>query len=180
MAYEGRLPRERMREVSDTVMYAIERAAEEYNEKVTAFLKEAEEGERQFGNSPLPRPPEKPEVGLLLTRALKSLVSMKDPEYLKHLVKRANERVLGEGRRAGIKSFTKHAGLYAPPSVQTSNCPDHPHIRLGRVPGFDRVFVCPLDGKKYDFNRGFEKYDGEFVPGSSVEFQIPDWMGNRY
>lgn len=51
---------------------------------------------------------------------------------------------------------------------------------MARVPGLERVYICPLDGKRYDFERGFEKYNGELVPGSSLEQQIPDWIGSKY
>lgn len=48
------------------------------------------------------------------------------------------------------------------------------------MPGSEGTYVCPVDGRKYDYRLGFVKDDGIIVPGHSIEQQIPDWMGNKY
>ena len=62
----------------------------------------------------------------------------------------------------------------------TGKCPDHSAVRLGRVPGSEGVYVCPLDGKHYDFTNGYTKNNGERVHGGSISDQTPDFLGVNY
>lgn len=62
----------------------------------------------------------------------------------------------------------------------TGKCPDHPTTKLARVPGSEGVYVCPLDGKKYDYTNGFVKNNGEKIEGASIHEQTPNMMGANY
>lgn len=160
---------------------SIHRECDESDVSVS-FLNKKEEDKPKIPSSSIKTPPSiqemfrKPEV--INEKELFELATKKigTPEEQQA----AREKLQKLYKKSGLKSFTRSAGLYGPTSVQTGRCPDHTHIKLGRVPGRDGVFVCPLDGKKYDFKIGFTKEDGTEVPGSSIEQQIPDWMGNKY
>lgn len=59
--------------------------------------------------------------------------------------------------------------LYGPTSMSSRYCPDHPGIQLQRIE--DGVGRCDLDGKIYDFSRGFTTEDGTKHNGGSVQNQ---------
>lgn len=59
--------------------------------------------------------------------------------------------------------------LFAPTTMPTRQCPDHPGQQLGRVA--DNQRVCPLDGRFYDFTAGFTTDDGVHHLGGSVQDQ---------
>lgn len=54
-------------------------------------------------------------------------------------------------------------------TMSTRDCPDHPGQQLMRVE--DEVKQCPLDGKIYNFSKGFYTEDGEPHNGGSVSSQ---------
>jgi len=69
--------------------------------------------------------------------------------------------------QASLLSFTKEAQqLYAPTTMMTRQCPDHPGQQLMRIE--DNIRRCPLDGREYDFERGFTTDDGVRHLGGSV------------
>ena len=51
-------------------------------------------------------------------------------------------------------------------ALSTRYCPDHPGEMLSRVD--DSMRQCPLDGKEYSYEAGFERADGAKVPGGTV------------
>lgn len=59
--------------------------------------------------------------------------------------------------------------LFAPTTMPTRYCPDHPGVQLEVIA--DGVRRCPLDGKSYDFQRGFTTEDGVKHNGGSVANQ---------
>lgn len=64
----------------------------------------------------------------------------------------------------------KGQALFGPTTMTTRTCPDHPGQQLVRME--DSVRQCGLDGKLYDYNVGFETYDGEKHNGGSVQAQM--------
>lgn len=70
---------------------------------------------------------------------------------------------------------TKKADLFGPVQKMTRDCPDHPGSALARVS--DKVYQCSLDGRMYDFERGFKTDDGEEHHGGSVAQMTPDSPG---
>jgi hypothetical protein len=59
--------------------------------------------------------------------------------------------------------------LFAPTTMMTRQCPDHPGQQLIRIA--DNLRQCPLDSKVYDFVRGFTTEDGVKHNGGSVNNQ---------
>lgn len=59
--------------------------------------------------------------------------------------------------------------LFAPTTMTSRQCPDHPGQQLIRIE--DSVRQCGLDGQIYDFARGFNTYDGKHHNGGSVQGQ---------
>ena len=68
------------------------------------------------------------------------------------------------------KKQTKSAQqLFAPTTMTSRQCPDHPGQQLVRLE--DGVRQCPLDSKVYDFHVGFTTEDGTKHNGGTVEAQ---------
>jgi hypothetical protein len=59
-------------------------------------------------------------------------------------------------------------------SLQTRYCPDHDGVQAFRIS--EREYQCPLDGKKYNYEAGYEDYSGQRVPGGNISAQTPDTM----
>lgn len=59
--------------------------------------------------------------------------------------------------------------LFGPTTIMSRQCPDHPGQQLSRLA--DNVRQCPLDGKTYDYVRGFTTEDGEKHNGGTVQAQ---------
>lgn len=76
-----------------------------------------------------------------------------------------------------FKASSKSYQLYAPTTMMTRQCPDHPGQQLQRLA--DNVRQCPLDNKVYDFEKGFETEDGEKHLGGSVVNQMAIPPGYR-
>jgi len=53
--------------------------------------------------------------------------------------------------------------------IDTRYCPDHPGMQVERVG--HREVRCPLDGKTYNYEVGFETLKGNKIPGTSVQNQ---------
>lgn len=56
-------------------------------------------------------------------------------------------------------------------SLSTRYCPDHRGVQAIRIA--EKVYQCPIDGKKYDYEMGYENYKGQKIPGGSVAAQTP-------
>jgi len=59
--------------------------------------------------------------------------------------------------------------LFGPTTMMTRQCPEHPGQQLSRLA--DNLRQCPLDGRTYDFVRGFTTEDGKKHNGGSVQAQ---------
>jgi hypothetical protein len=59
--------------------------------------------------------------------------------------------------------------------LNTRYCPDHIGVSVSRVG--ENTYQCPLDGKIYNYETGWEDYDGNKHPGGSVAEQTPDASG---
>lgn len=70
---------------------------------------------------------------------------------------------------AAFKLTRKAFQLFGPTTMVARQCPDHPGQQLSRVA--DNVRQCPLDGKVYDYTRGFTTEDGKKFNGGSVQAQ---------
>lgn len=70
---------------------------------------------------------------------------------------------------ASFKLTRKAFQLFGPTTMVARQCPDHPGQQLSRVA--DNVRQCPLDGKVYDYTRGFTTEDGKKFNGGSVQAQ---------
>lgn len=68
-----------------------------------------------------------------------------------------------------VKKANYNESLFAPTTMPTRYCPDHPAQQTTRLA--DGVRQCPLDGKIYDFVHGFKTEDGKFHSGGSVQDQ---------
>jgi len=82
--------------------------------------------------------------------------------------KREQERV----DREGVKNH--HVHTYQQTNVtalNTRHCPEHIGVSLGRVG--ELTYQCALDGKIYNWEAGWEDYDGNKHPGGSVAGQTP-------
>ena len=64
--------------------------------------------------------------------------------------------------------YYKEYRLHEAP-LKTRYCPDHAGVSLARVA--DETYQCPLDHRTYDFSKGYEKLNGEKVPGGDVSYQ---------
>jgi hypothetical protein len=67
---------------------------------------------------------------------------------------------------------------------ESRTCADHPGALVVRIA--DGVYQCSLDEKIYDYNNGFDMYNGEKVSGGSIsnqnyfpEFTIPAWTKEK-
>jgi len=56
-------------------------------------------------------------------------------------------------------------------SLSTRYCPDHIGVQAARIS--ERAYQCPIDGKVYNYELGYENYQGQKVPGGSVAAQTP-------
>lgn len=56
-------------------------------------------------------------------------------------------------------------------SLSTRYCPDHRGVQTFRIE--EHICQCPIDGKKYNYESGYENYEGQKVPGGSVAAQTP-------
>lgn len=56
-------------------------------------------------------------------------------------------------------------------SLSTRYCPDHRGVQAFRIE--EHIYQCPIDGKKYNYESGYENYEGQKVPGGSVAAQTP-------
>ena len=67
-------------------------------------------------------------------------------------------------------SLSKSAGyeekFFGSTTMMSRQCPDHPGQQMVRLE--DNVRQCPLDGKVYDFVRGFQTEDGQVHNGGTV------------
>jgi hypothetical protein len=82
---------------------------------------------------------------------------------------------LSNVQKAVADAFPKADGkTYRPleASLQTRYPPDMPGGHLIRIS--DGVYQCALTGKIYDYKNGYTTDKGNKVPGTAVEYQIPD------
>lgn len=56
-------------------------------------------------------------------------------------------------------------------SLSTRYCPDHNGVQAVRIS--ERVYQCPIDGRKYDYEMGYINYEGQAVAGGSIAAQTP-------
>ena len=78
----------------------------------------------------------------------------------------------------------KNYGYTDAPCLSTGFCPDHRGVRLINID--NQVYQCPIDGKVYDWAKGFTDASGNKYPGGSVSDQtaadtswntsIPRWF----
>jgi uncharacterized protein (UPF0305 family) len=84
----------------------------------------------------------------------------------KKAVDTVNDLPIKQSTREEVKTAQV---LYAPTTMLSRQCPDHPGQQLTRID--DNVRQCPLDGKIYDYNQGFTTEDGSRHNGGSVANQ---------
>lgn len=70
-----------------------------------------------------------------------------------------------EKKAAGVKNAQEHVDI----SLSTRYCPDHPGVQTFRKE--ENTFQCPLDGKTYDYSKGYTTMNGTSVPGGTVDQQ---------
>lgn len=68
-------------------------------------------------------------------------------------------------------------------ALSSRYCPDHVGVQTVRIE--PDVYQCPIDGKKYNYRQGYVNYDGQRVPGGSIEGQTESTtdfggMASRY
>ncbi len=79
-------------------------------------------------------------------------------------------------RKSELKGFSKKAAdIFAPTTMSTRSCPDHPGTQLLRVT--DNVRQCPVDHRTYNYSEGFKTDDGVEHLGGSIAEQTPSIPG---
>lgn len=87
------------------------------------------------------------------------------------------DETLGYGffpKERPLEEESKEPELVQPPregSLSTRYCPDHIGVQAARIS--ERVYQCPIDGKVYNYELGYENYQGQKVPGGSIAAQTP-------
>lgn len=78
-------------------------------------------------------------------------------------------------KKSSLKGFSKKADIFAPTTMTSRSCPDHPGSQLLRVT--DNVRQCPVDHRVYDYTEGFTTDDGKEHSGGSIAEQTPSIPG---
>ncbi len=79
-------------------------------------------------------------------------------------------------KKSELRGFSKKAAdIFAPTTMSTRSCPDHPGTQLLRVT--DNVRQCPVDHRTYNYNEGFTTDDGTEHLGGSISEQTPSIPG---
>lgn len=111
-----------------------------------------------------------------LSKDKEKALHIKEKQQATYDVFKDNEDLISpaapNNKEASLESFklTKKAfQFFGPTTMVARQCPDHPGQQLSRVA--DNVRQCPLDGKVYDYTRGFTTEDGTHFNGGSVQAQ---------
>ena len=96
--------------------------------------------------------------------------NQEDKEVLKERITALKSYIKEIQEKTQKQSSVKVAQqLFAPTTMVSRQCPDHPGQQLQRTADNERK--CPLDGRLYDFTRGFTTEDGKQHLGGSVQNQ---------
>lgn len=88
-------------------------------------------------------------------------------DHLKDLIQGFKTNI--EDLQKQLKEVKTAQQLFAPTTMVSRQCPDHPGQQLERIADNERK--CPLDGKIYNYSRGFTTEDGKEHLGGSVQNQ---------
>jgi hypothetical protein len=102
-----------------------------------------------------------------LKRAEKEEDKKTDDLYTKAKKEHDKDNRVEEAKKMIADKVKSYRPLEA--SLQSRSCPDHPGVGMTRVG--DGVFQCSMDNKMYNYDAGYQLYNGDSVPGGDVANQ---------